>query len=216
MDKPDLVSKIELGFRNKRAKLLNKYLKTLKSPIRVLDVGGTMDYWRFINYSKYNDFECTLLNIEEVTNLDNGFKFTFGDACDLSIYRKNEFDLVFSNSVINLVGNFERQKKMANEVKRVGKCFFVQVPNKYFPIDWRTLVPFFHFLPIKIQAWFFRTMRVGLYRKISDYKQSIIRAKRVRDLTKKDLIDLFPEASIIPETVFGITKSYIVHFGFDI
>ena len=215
MFKPAFVSNIELSFRKKRSEFLKELAFSLKPPIQILDVGGTMDYWRCVGYSFFKEFECTLLNIEKELDLDTGFQFTFGDACDLSRYDDMEFDLVLSNSVINLVGSFEEQRKMANEIRRVGKRYFVQAPNRFFPLDWRTLIPLFHFLPKKTQAWLFRQMRVGLYRRIKDYESSIKRATRVRDLSRREFLELFPEAKIKSEKVFGFSKSFIVYYGFN-
>lgn len=50
-------------------------------------------------------------------------------------FQDNEFDAVFSNSVIEHVGDYEAQRQMANEIMRVGKRYFVQTPNFYFPIE---------------------------------------------------------------------------------
>lgn len=56
-------------------------------------------------------------------------------------FKEKEFDLVFSNSVIEHVGGFQDQMKAANEIRRVGKNYFIQTPNKYFlfrrPTFWK-------------------------------------------------------------------------------
>jgi len=47
-------------------------------------------------------------------------------------YSDNEFDICFSNSVIELVGSFEDQRKFANEIRRVGRKLWVQTPARSF------------------------------------------------------------------------------------
>ena len=211
MDKPFILSNIEASFRKKRFAIVRELVYRLSLPIRILDVGGTMNYWRGVGYDDLPLFECTLFNIVEQVDLDDGFYFTFGDACDLSRYRDRQFDLVFSNSVINLVGEGQKQRQMAMEIRRVGKSYCVQTPNRFFPVDWRTYVPFFHFLPKEAQSWLLRHTRVGLYNRTRGYDASTKRATRVRDLAKAEVRKLFPEGTIKSERVLGFTKSFVVY-----
>ena len=62
-------------------------------------------------------------------------------------FTTGEFDVVFSNSVIEHVGDFDDQRRMADEVRRVGRRFFVQTPNRWFPLEVHTRLPFVHWLP---------------------------------------------------------------------
>src|SRR3712207_2488810 len=99
--------------------LLNK-IKTDGRPVRILDIGGTQAFWERMNFVNVPGVHITLLNIfAEPVKYDNFTSLT-GDACNLSQYKDKEFDLVFSNSVIEHLFNFENQKKMAAEVRRVG------------------------------------------------------------------------------------------------
>jgi hypothetical protein len=63
------------------------------------------------------------------------------------------FDLVFSNSVIEHLFSIQNQQKMANEVKRVGKNYYIQTPNKFFPIEPHWVFPFFQFLPFGLKVY---------------------------------------------------------------
>ena len=134
-----------------------------------------------------------------------------GDARDLSRYADRQFDVVFSNSVIGHVGSFQDQQRMANEVRRVGKHFFVQTPNHQFLVDWRTLVPFFHFLPMAAQAWCFERFRIGTYRRARCRAEAVKFATEVRNITWREVPILFPNAAVVPERVLGLTKSFMVH-----
>lgn len=175
----------------------------------ILDVGGTVAYWKSFEFPPDVAPRIVLLNTYpqvggELTSL-------IGDARDLSRFSDQQFDVVFSNSVIGHVGGFSDQVSMANEVRRVGRNFFVQTPNHAFPIDWRTLVPFFHHLPASAQAWCFLHLRVGKYRRASSADEAWGWATRVRNLRRRELSQLFPAAAVLDERVFGFTKSFIVH-----
>lgn len=58
------------------------------------------------------------------------------------------FDLGFSNAVIEHVGGGrEGQRRFVAELCRVSGRVFVTTPNRWFPLDPHTLLPFAHWLP---------------------------------------------------------------------
>lgn len=180
----------------------------------ILDVGGTWVYWREMDWSVLGDINVVLLNTFPQSGLPREFTSVVSDARDLSLYRDQEFDTVYSNSVLGHVGTIEDQARMAREIRRVGNSYFVQTPNQRFLVDWRTLVPCFHFLPVTYQAWCFRHFRVGTYPKIADYSESIHQARRIRNVIYEELREMFPDGTILRERVGGLTKSFMVHSGF--
>jgi hypothetical protein len=52
-----------------------------------------------------------------------------------------EYDIAFSNSVIEHVGDWERQAAFASEIRRVGKNLWIQTPAKECPIEPHYLAP---------------------------------------------------------------------------
>jgi len=54
---------------------------------------------------------------------------------------------VFSNAVIEHVGDIERQRLFVSEALRVGRRVFVTTPNRWFPLEVHTRLPFVHWLP---------------------------------------------------------------------
>jgi SAM-dependent methyltransferase len=59
-----------------------------------------------------------------------------------------EFDLGFSNAVVeHVAGGREGQRRFVEELCRVAGRVFVTTPNRYFPLDPHTLLPFAHWLP---------------------------------------------------------------------
>ncbi|MGD1913670.1 MAG: methyltransferase domain-containing protein [Rivularia sp. (in: cyanobacteria)] len=61
-----------------------------------------------------------------------------------------EFDICWSNAVLEHVGDVEEQICFLKEIKRVAKRGFITTPNRYFPIEVHTRIPLLHFLPKKV------------------------------------------------------------------
>ena len=74
-----------------------------------------------------------------------------GDACALP-FADGEFDIVFSNAVIEHVGGRERQRQLVSEAIRVGRRVFITTPNRRFPIEVHTRLPLVHWLPDRSRA----------------------------------------------------------------
>ena len=66
-------------------------------------------------------------------------------------FRDGAFDVVFSNSVIEHVGDAASQERFAREVARVGRGFWVQTPNRWFPVEQHLMTPLVHWLPKRWQ-----------------------------------------------------------------
>jgi hypothetical protein len=116
--------------------------------------------------------------------------------------------------VIEHVGDFADQRRMADEVQRVGRRYYVQTPNRYFPMEPHFLFPLFGVLPIPVRAFLLRHLALGWYTKIEDRAESFQVARSIRLLTRRELLSLFPHAQLVRERVAGLTKSYTV-FGGD-
>ena len=68
------------------------------------------------------------------------------DGRDLP-FADGEFDVAFSNAVVEHVGGRVDQERFVHELCRVAKRIFVTTPNRLFPVDPHTLLPFVHWLP---------------------------------------------------------------------
>jgi SAM-dependent methyltransferase len=73
-------------------------------------------------------------------------RYVQGDACALP-FADGEFEVVFSNAVIEHVGGRERQRRLVLEALRVGRRVFLTTPNRRFPVEVHTRLPFVHWLP---------------------------------------------------------------------
>src|ERR1035441_4234454 len=77
-------------------------------------------------------------------------RWVVADGCLLP-FPNRSVDISFSNSVIEHVGDHDRQRAFAREMARVGKCYFVQTPNRWFFIEPHLETPLIHFLPLSWQ-----------------------------------------------------------------
>ncbi len=206
-----LTGKLQLKLRRKRFDFFRSLLGLLDKPIGILDIGGTLKFWETMGLEDMNDIHIMLLNLELFETKNPNFRSVKGDARNLKEYKDKQFDIVFSNSVIEHLESFDDQKRMADEARRVGKRYFIQTPNYWFPIEphYRTIG--FQFLPERAKIWAFRHLSVGRMKKITDKKLAEKEAKRLRLLSLTKLRKLFPEANVYKEKILSLTKSIIMY-----
>lgn len=185
----------------------------LPRPLRILDVGGTEEFWK-ISFGNLDGLNITLLNVKAANPQDPHFTSITGDARSMPQFTAHQFDIVFSNSVIEHVGDWNQQWRMANEIRRVGKRFFVQTPNKLFPIEPHFLVPGFQFLPVSVRVAMVRRWKLGWWPRIPDKEAAQKEVESIRLLTKREVKKLFPEAIVGVERFAGLPKSFFAYRGF--
>lgn len=172
---------------------------------KILDLGGYEHTWE--NYI-YKD-NITIVNIELPKNKSKNFKWLRVDACNLSFIKDKSYDIVFSNSVIEHVGDFSKQKQMAEEIIRVGKKYWIQTPNKYFPIEIHSLFPYFNFLPNKTKYIVAKLWPFSFAKKLN--LDAIEEMENIWSIDYKLMQKYFPNAKIIREKFWGLTKSLIAY-----
>ena len=65
-------------------------------------------------------------------------------------FQDESFDISFSNAVIEHVGSRMNQQEFLEEALRVSKNIYITTPNRWFPLEAHTLIPFLHWLPKKV------------------------------------------------------------------
>lgn len=210
---PAYGNSINQKFREKRFNFFTTLLEGIKSDetIQILDIGGTEIYWERMKFTANNNVIITLLNLDIVPTKNNNFISVKGDACDLSSFKDKQFDIVFSNSVIEHLFSIDNQKKMANEAMRVGKFYYVQTPNYFFPIEPHWLFPFFQFLPFKTRVFLTKNFDLGHHKKSINKEDAIKRVNEVKLLTEKQLKKLFPGGKVYRETFLSLVKSITMY-----
>jgi SAM-dependent methyltransferase len=70
------------------------------------------------------------------------------------------FDVICSNAVLEHVGGAERRRLFLREALRVARRAFITVPNRWFPLEHHTGIPFIHFSPYLFRLLLRRTSLV--------------------------------------------------------
>jgi len=210
-----LYASLASRLRRKRFRHFRSLIATLPRPIRVLDVGGTEAFWEQMGFYGAPGVEIVLLNRSKIPVTHSGFKSLVGDARNMGQFRDGEFDVVFSNSVIEHVGDYEDQRRMAQEIRRLSRRYYLQTPNRHFPIEPHFAFPFFQFLPVNARAWLVSHFDLGCYRRISSKKEALRAVSAIRLLNRKEMLDLFPDGAIVQERLLGLTKSFTACRGWS-
>jgi SAM-dependent methyltransferase len=195
-------------FRRRRmARFLRAFPVTENT--RILDIGGTPDCWELIDERP----RVTLLNTPRAKDdLRGAAAWVAGDGRALP-FRDGAFDIVFSNSVIEHVGDAASQERFAREVARVGRAYWVQTPNRWFPVEQHLLTPIVHWLPKSWQRAIVPRFTVwSAVMRVSEDRRRFYLEHYLSDvklLGIAELRRLFPGARVLRERFCGITKSLV-------
>lgn len=196
--------------RQKKREILQS-LFGLDESTRVLDVGGQANHLasRMIDDDSCNE-NITVINTSQhhltaIKREHPRINAIQADARRLPFEDKS-FDIVYSNAVIEHVGDWQDQMTMAREVMRVGKSWFITTPNRWFPFEFHTRLPFIGFLPSSLMR---SVARMCSYNHVEERYQSGIRT-HTRLLTAREMRRLFPQSDILhvrvtlwPETLIA-------------
>jgi SAM-dependent methyltransferase len=164
---------------------------------RILDVGagagGALERFNRANEIvavDLNPLESEWLEQSNVTvQVADATKLPFADA---------EFPLAFSSSVIEHIPK-ELQPAFASEIRRVSDRYYVQTPNRWFPIEPHYQFPLFQFFPERLQRWLNARFTLG-WREKGSWEEANL-------LSAGDLRRLFPDGEVHREKFLGLTKS---------
>jgi SAM-dependent methyltransferase len=151
------------------ASIISKYNRTRKydrflqefspaSDITILDVGFTNTEYRnadnFLEKNYPHLSNITALGIE--IHGSDSFRRRYPDV-EVVLYEgiifpfeNNQFDIGWSNAVIEHVGDEERQIAFLKELERTCKAIYFTTPNRYFPFEIHTRLPLLHYLPKEV------------------------------------------------------------------
>jgi len=202
--------------RSKRMEMFDRLIATLPRPLRVIDLGGTVQFWEHRGWASRSDVSVTIVNLKVEPSPYPNLVSIAGDVRDLHEFSDQSFDVVFSNSVIEHVGTFEQQRLMANEVRRLSHRFWVQTPNYWFPIEPHFLFPGWQWLPEDLRVAMLRRRGFGWNGRCPDPEHARAVVRDANLLSRRDLRKLFPGVSLVPERLGGLVKSWIVTGGFEL
>lgn len=176
----------------------------------VLDVGATPDktlpesnfFERYYPYKK----RLVVTSIEDASFLQNqypGIIFVRTEKMELP-FADNTFDIVFCSAVLEHVGCRFEQKHFIEELLRVAKYFFIVTPNRYFPVEFHTLLPFIHWLPQYLHQSILTKLGLKFWSQ----------TENLNLLDTKDLLNLFQRnnsVQIVRQRLLGICTNLIVY-----
>jgi len=121
---------------------------SLKPGTNVVDLGGQPQIWDFVSIP----LNITIINLPGVASIHHRsvhkISYVEGDACNLNMFKDDEFEVSFSNSVIEHVGDDNKILSFADEAQRISRKIWVQTPSKYFPLEPHTGMPFWWYYPM--------------------------------------------------------------------
>jgi hypothetical protein len=179
----------------------------------VLDVGGYPGTWT-PQRQLTKRIDC--LNLHPVSwdalgHPNHRIRTIVGDGCALD-QNNGSYDILFSNSVIEHVGDWEKQKDFAHEVRRVGKKIWIQTPAIECPIEPHFVAPFVHWLPVTIRRRVLRWLTPWGWMTKPTQEKIDDTIFYTRLLSKEQFKELFPDCTIITERLLGVfPKSYIAY-----
>ncbi len=126
----------------------------VKPDTTVLDVGVTSDQtYESSNYLEElleNKSRITATGIDDASFLQEkypGLTFVHGNGLALP-FADASFEVVHASAVLEHVGSFENQIKFISECARVARrSFYITTPNRFFPVEFHTVLPLVHWLP---------------------------------------------------------------------
>ena len=204
---------IRRSTQSMRLNRINTFLRIMKpsSHDTILEVGGEPQQWLQCGYRGTVVF-LNLYDPQHFKHIAPNFHYIQGDGRSLNL-SDNSFDIVFSNSVIEHVGALAEQKRFADETSRVGKRYWVQTPNRHFPIEPHFNFPLMQFFPLKLRVTIAQRWPL-FYPPSLDYNdaanmEDIVRS--IRLITTADMRALYPTGTIWKERLFGLVKSIVAY-----
>jgi hypothetical protein len=140
-----------------RRKLFDLFMRefspTAESRVADLGVSGHRDHPAHYFFETLYPFRESLTVVARATERAGWFAdafpgITFLEADLRSIPRPdNYFDFALCNAVVEHAGPREEQVALVREVCRVCRAVMFTTPNKTFPVELHTFLPFLHWLP---------------------------------------------------------------------
>jgi hypothetical protein len=175
----------------------------------VLDLGGGALFWDLALSLGFPLPKITVLNLHPPeTQARKYLTWILGDARHTQ-FKDLSFDIVFCNSLVEHLGDWDSQVHFANEVRRLAPSYFIQTPDRRFPIEPHLLTPFIHWLPKSMQRPLLRNFTLWgiVTRPARSYCEGLFRELAL--LSPKEIKILFPDATLIAERFFALPKSIV-------
>jgi hypothetical protein len=198
-------------------------MKGATGKVKLVDLGGTVAFWKNWGLAKYPSLEVTLVNDHHQDKCHENDELTLpnirrlrADVLTLSAADLAEYDVIFSNSLIEHLPGRQCQRQLAQAIIDSGRPYFLQTPNRravldpHFP---RPYVPFFATYPRPLQARLLSWSALGSGSASPSYEAALTRLQNYHPLTTQGVRELFPGARIVMERPLGVPMSIIAMSG---
>jgi SAM-dependent methyltransferase len=135
-------------------------LTELQPRARVLDVGCGQLGLRGL------EPQLDITGVDILERPDYPGPFVRADAAAGLPFAPGEFDLVYCSSVIEHIAP-ARRARFAEEIRRVGRGWYVQTPAFSFPVEPHSLLPGAQWLPPRLRRAYWRLGAAGAWEEIS-------------------------------------------------
>ena len=204
----------KLSLRVRRA-MFDRFM-TIMRPGRectILDLGVTEDTVHaesnyFEQWYPYKD-RIVCAGVEDASHLQRhypGVVFHPIVAHEALPFADAQFDIVFSNAVVEHAGSRRQQRFFVDEALRVAKRFFITTPNRWFPVEMHTALPLLHYLPAPIHRRLLSAM--GMEYWASEANLNLLDAASLRALFAKE-----HDVTIAAARLGGLASNLIAHGG---
>jgi len=161
--------KIVFKKRLEISNIINNIIKDLQIH-DALDIGTTSDDKNassnivIKNIKNINKFKCISDQIVNSDFFNKKLKKSITEEFSEKELYEFSSDLVISSATIEHVGNTLNQEKMIkNIIKLTKKIFIITTPNKFYPIELHTKIPFIHWLPKSIYRRILKFLGLSFY-----------------------------------------------------
>ena len=153
-----------------RKRMLETFMKVLapEAATTIVDIGVTCDQRSDSNFFEKlypHPERITAVGLEDASFLERdfpGLRYVQADALALP-FADHEFDIGVSWAVIEHIGNRSRQKQFIEELLRVSRRYFITTPNRWYPIEFHTVLPFLHWLPAQSFRSILKMLKMDFY-----------------------------------------------------
>ena len=203
-------SKVSLHVRRKMFQLF-MYVMRPSETASILDLGVTGDE----EHQESNFFEqfypykhrIVCVGTEDGSHLERtypGIIFMPIRQGEKLPFSDQQFDIVFSNAVVEHTGEEAEQKVFVQEALRVSKAFFLTTPNRFFPIEMHSGLPFLHLFPKPVHRLLLS--KIGYNYWASESNLNLLGAQGFRRL--------FPDSApvkIVKVRLFGFCSNLVAY-----
>ncbi len=178
---------------------------------KVLDLGGTPFFWNLAQSQGRPVPRVTILNTLPVTGQISPCRTAVVGDAKAAPFDDLSFDIVFSNSLVEHLFSWNYQRIFADEVRRLAPNYFVQTPDKFFPVEPHFMTPFVHWLPKPVRRRTMRNFTVWGVLERPSPKSVDTAVAEIRLLSRPEMAILFPEAELKSERFMGLSKSIVAY-----